>query len=1189
MLKQKLYDLSARNPLVNANHDKLWFIERDLNNASSIYKKQRYFIKEYGLQTTLLVTHFIRWKPINKNTYYTSPLIYQPIQIVKNQKINLQFEYNLLDDLKIINPILQDVFSKSFDIDLKLFNENIDRFINELKSELETNGDTINLLNTWNNDQEWQIITTNAIGSFNYKKSILGQDYDEFISHPNQSIKSILGDGNIQTIQSDQKFLNLSLSDTAQKEAINLSFNNNLVIQGPPGTGKSHTIVELIKQKLLANKKVLFISEKKSALDIVFGKLKEENLNHLVAYFNSEKNQKKEFYANLKLAIEKSLNSTEFDNNLNTEIKELENYFNSYSKTLTQTNEKLDGSIYDLISYLAKHQITDLEHNVEYKIPSYKLWFNYIEFLEDIEEIGISNFNVNSIAELPFIDLNKFAFVGNNPLSKIETRLKELDNWTEEVKTILRKYNFNWSWSDLYKYCLAASVLNMANRSQLDILDPNSKNYKSFNTWTKKYELTQNKLKLSNDLCAKWEVKPKLADIDVLLEDLSQNKTKSWLYFFKKTKSNDAFKFYKGDLSTQLKINALESLKENYLLKSLLTELGIKLKHNLNILNPDIDINHLLHLRQKLDTLSSNQYVYLLEHDKSLELIADLHLLHPHIQKSNQIIKFLFVDFKCETINDITKKVKTIRQQSAKFKYFLPEIKKTLNLPFELLNFIKSNPHQIDHLSKTVVYHNYLEQVRFEPVLKNIESIDIIPNYKSLKKLKKDKNDQIKSNINQIWSKNRRNIEELLNTPASKLKGKQKEEKQRQKQSKRVIFHEISKKQQHLSIKSLVKETNHAIFDIQPLWIMNPLSIAESLPCNEDLFDVVIFDESSQIPLEDALPAIYRSKQVIVVGDSKQMPPSQFFSSTTESVTLLNQAESVFNSNLLTWHYRSEHPKLMQFSNQHFYDNELCYFPSVSDNNPVELIKVNNGIFEDGKNKREAFEVAKTYESLLKSGCKNIAIIAFSKEQEKQIEAEIINRNLPTNTDLLVRNLENAQGIEKDVVIISVGYGFNPEGNFRMNFGPLNQDYGANRLNVLLTRAKQKMIVITSVHSNDFKPSENRGVQLLRDFLRFSEENENTQNQSPEHFIHQQVNTLLKDSNVNFYSAINGLAVNCFVQHSTKKILLIDPSLNKNENKDIYTILSVLDDRFLSVKLLLSHDYWNNKKRFESDILKYFK
>ena len=1183
-----MYDLSARNPLVSVNFNKLWCIDSSTNNADRIYKKQQFYKKEYGLQTVLLVSHFIKWKAITKNVFYISPLIYRSVNISKNQKISLNYEYDFEDKNHQINTIISTEFKKQFDVNLQIKDNDSFRFIEDLKELFESNGDKIESVDSFNSTNEWQIITVNAIGNFNYKKSVLGKDYDIISNTPNESVASILGEGNTPIVN-EIIDLDLPNSDNSQKSAIRKAMVSNLVIQGPPGTGKSHTIVELIKQNLVEGKKVLFVSEKKSALDVVYEKLKTENLDHLTAYFNGSKSQKKEFYANLKLAIKQfDILNNETDTSNNTD---LDTYFNDYSTVLTAHNEKLGTQLIELLTYLARHQVTQIEHTKNKIIPAYKLWQNYLEFIEDIENISTSKFNMTAIGNLPFLHFNKAVFLDSNPLLKIDKRLSELELHLVKVKAVLSQFNLSWDWKMLSKHCLSATVLNMANTSQLDILDPKSKKYKSFDIWTKKYELTQNKLKNVTELCSKWKTKPNLAEIDELIDKLNQKQNKSWLSFFKKSKINIAFTNYNGDLSNELKLKSLQNLKNYYELSSTVKEIEIKLKHNLNVLNPTTDINHLLHLRQKLQSLSTNEYVFLLEQDNSLELIEALHKLHPQILQSNQIVNYIFNDYSIHNIDELITKINHIKTYNSLYTYYLPEIKKTLNLPAELLFYIKSNPKSVRGMTDEVVYFAYQNEVKYNYTLKNLNAKDFERNFKALKNQKTVKTYQKTNKISKLWVNNWKNIEELLITPASKLKGTDKDKKQKYKVAKRTIFHEIVKKQQHLPIKQLVEQTDYSIFDIQPLWIMNPLSIAENLPCDADLFDLIIFDEASQIPLEDAIPAIYRAKQVVVVGDSKQMPPSQFFSSSSETVTLLNQAESVFKSHLLTWHYRSQHPRLIQFSNHHFYDNELNYFPSISKQNPISSILVKNGLFEEGSNKNEAKIVAQTYQKQLQKGIKSIGVIAFSKSQEQEIKNEINILNLTKNTDLLIRNLENSQGIEKDVIIISVGYGFNSEGNFRMNFGPLNQEYGANRLNVLLTRAKQNMIVVTSVTSTDFKLTENRGVTLLHQFLKFAEQQGDTKMQSiPTHFLHSEIDKLLTTykMDANFYSATNGLAVNCFIQHSTHKILLIDPSLNAKENTDIFTLLSVIYSRFKHVKIVFSTDYLENKNRFKKEIIKFF-
>ena len=826
-------------------------------------------------------------------------------------------------------------------------------------------------------------------------------------------------------------------------------------------------------------------------------------------------------------------------------------------------------------------------------ICAYNHWNKYLVLIEDIENIAIKKFKVKFLNQLSFINLNKAVFTQNNPIDILSKRLNELQTILTTFLEIDGVYNLNWSWSDWSKHSIAASVLQMANQKQLDLLDPKSKKYKSFNNWTKKYDLLKHKLNIAETLVENWKIKPKFNQIDALLDELKNIKP-NFFNKFKKSNVKIAFKNYKLKVSSNQQLVVLNQLKNYYQLKHQFEEIKLKLKHHLNILNPDIEINQLMAMRQKLETNSHQQYVFLLEHQYSLQLIQDLHQLQPKIQKANQIKRFLFYQFEDISIKDLKRQINLIKQDLPLYNYYLPEIKQFLGLPSDVLNFIKQNSLTSHQLNGLVLYNTYNHLLKFEPYLKDISGQKILDNFKLLKQAKSNKNKQLVDEIIKNKKNHWQEIEQLLLTPSSKLKPAKKTLKKQYKQSKKIIYHESVKQQQHLPIKSLIEQTSPLIFNVLPLWIMNPLTIAESLPCEKDMFDVVIFDEASQIPLEDSLPAVFRAKKIIVVGDNKQMPPSQFFTHAKETVSLLMEAEVNLHTTMLTTHYRSHHPKLMEFSNVQFYDNELNYFPPATIEPPFTINYVKKGRFENGKNIIEAKEVALTYQQYLKKGKKDVGIVAFSKEQEQAIQQQIKALNLPNNDELLIRNLENTQGIEKEYMIISIGYGFTKEGKFRQHFGPLNQAYGANRLNVMLTRAQKQITVCTSIKPTDFKFSDNNGVNLLKDFLQFVEQNHQTIVPQPELYLFQIINNWLKNLcanqnlDIKYYQAVNGQMINAFIDKTNQKILLIDPCLNKNETKDIYTLLDVLQERFSKVKVALSKDYFENETRFKTDVIKFF-
>jgi superfamily I DNA and/or RNA helicase len=1186
-LQKNLYDKSSRNPLLNIKRNQLWIENfNDNKSLSKVYKQQQFFKKEYGLETTLFVTHFIKWKHPIKNRFYTSPLIYSPILITRNQRIDLIYNYDCTDNFYQINPILKHEFSTLFNLNVELIEQSIESFVAELKLKFEENGGQISTCNEFDDSEQWQIIRSNVVGSFNYKKSILSYDYNQIIKEPNNSIKSILN----HTTNAVGKVIPLELnqSDISQKTAIEFAINNNSVIQGPPGTGKSHTIVELIKQNLLEGKKVLFVSEKQSALEVVRKKLEDDKLNWLIGNFNSDKKPKKSFYKNLKKTLFKLDNfepKSKASKVIDSSKEEL--FFKTYIDKINQPFAENQPSILELQTYLAKQQVKDLEFNSKSKIPTYKTWQKFKSNLTEVEQVIQENFEIEHLSNLPFIHFNKAIFAENHTAEKINKRVDEFLNNIELIAQTTKKFNLNWDWKSIEMHCIASSILNIANKSQLEILDPKSKAYNSFNIWSKKYELTKNKLELSSAYIANWTKLPELKSIDSHIDYLNNKPSKFKLF---KSKTDILFKQNKDKLiSNEAKIEALNQVKNNYILQNALNEIKLKLKHNLNIHEPEVEIQQLNNLRLKLDSLNNNEYINLLEHELSLDLINSLHNLQPKIQAINQTIRFIFNDFYPKHLNEIQLKLKQTVKVLPKFKRFLNEIKTLVSLPNEMLSFIRANENSVESLTGIVAYHNLLELTRYNSVLNKFDSSDILPNFHKLSTAKAKQNrkqiETIQNSIQQKWD----NYNKLISLPLSKLSDNEKLKRKEFKSAKRIIYHESAKQQQHLPIKSLIESTNNVILDLTPVWLINPLSISESLPCSSEVFDVVIFDEASQIPLEDALPAIYRAKKVVVVGDSKQMPPTTFFSSQTDGFTLLQQAESVFKSNLLKWHYRSEHPALMAFSNHHFYNNELSYFPETTAQSPITFHKI-QGQYIDGKNSVEAKAVALKYKELLDSGHTNVGIIAFSKSQETEINKQIKKLNLIENELLEVRNLENTQGIEKEIVIISIGYGPDENGDFNMNFGPINQNYGANRLNVLVTRAQKQMLVFSSVESKDFKLSENKGVQLLTDFIRYSENNNTIKLESPETFIFQVAQDIIdkRKNNIVFKKAINGVAVNCFIDFEANKILLLDPCLHENENTDIFTLLSIVSKRFKTIKVLLTQDYWQDKTNFEAQIERYF-
>lgn len=333
---------------------------------------------------------------------------------------------------------------------------------------------------------------------------------------------------------------------------------------------------------------------------------------------------------------------------------------------------------------------------------------------------------------------------------------------------------------------------------------------------------------------------------------------------------------------------------------------------------------------------------------------------------------------------------------------------------------------------------------------------------------------------------------------------------------------EMKKQRAHSPLRRTMKQAEAAIRAIKPCFLMSPLTVAQLLDGKSPSFDLVVFDEASQLPPEDALGAIARGRQLVVVGDPKQLPPTNFFAVMAGQVEapagedgspLVEDGESILESfsgsgvpsARLLWHYRSTHESLITFSNVSFYDAGLQTFPSVETDSHaqgLQLEYVEGGVYEGkGINPVESSRVAEAVMRHAKETPElSLGVGTFSLRQQFRIleDLENLRRQDPSaeaffapreQGGFFVKNLENVQGDERDVIFLSVTYGRSPDGKIRHHFGPLNGENGWRRLNVLTTRARKRMRVFSSIHGDEINAAQTtaRGARLLRDFLLYAE------------------------------------------------------------------------------------------------------
>ncbi|NND98355.1 MAG: hypothetical protein HKN47_13620 [Pirellulaceae bacterium] len=362
------------------------------------------------------------------------------------------------------------------------------------------------------------------------------------------------------------------------------------------------------------------------------------------------------------------------------------------------------------------------------------------------------------------------------------------------------------------------------------------------------------------------------------------------------------------------------------------------------------------------------------------------------------------------------------------------------------------------------------------------------------------------------------------------------------------------------------------------MWLMSPLSVSDTLPLTTEV-DVVIFDEASQVTLEDAVPALCRGKQVIVVGDQMQLPPTNFFSTKRSdddesgdimvtdddgedisydlsSASFLGFADRTLPSTMLGWHYRSRSESLISFSNWRFYDGRLLTVPeehlpgptklptdaaspdqtrqaaAMFYDRPISFHFLENGCYENRRNRVEADHIALMVRELLcgevtpPDGVEQIppnptiGVIAFSEAQQSEIEsalsrlaeedpdfAERLDRESVREENgqfagLLVKNLENIQGDERDIVLLSICYGPDANARMRMNFGPINKSGGEKRLNVAFSRAKYHMAIVSSIRHTAITNDYNTGAATLRDYLHYADAHSAQRHEEATNLLH---------------------------------------------------------------------------------------
>lgn len=1022
--------------------------------AWKIIKEAQKNSKESGVNTLCLAEGYLIHG--DAASPLRSPLFLTPVRY-KIDKVRSQLHLELAEDDKFVNPYVEHVLQTN-DLHVKL---NIDTAVNVLMEA----GFTVDLE------------SSSSLGNFHHHRYAILRELEDLLEQESFSIPlaSILEDGSYESSYLALPPDLLLPADTDHLQVLQQADSHSTVIQGPPGTGKSQVLTNLLGKLLAANKSSVILSEKRVALEVLIQKLSDFGLDRLGFVVTSD-NSSKELLRHLESNWQ-FFELESFERKPNLRLSEQYMSQLQFSLDLLNQPDAVGGiSLYDFRAWMKDFKMD--EAPFQSKVPSVPTLEEHKDLLEEVFAKGIHR---------------SLSYFKSSTLSRedFSTLIDPIQKWESELTALNKTVPFT-TWADL-RYITKQAVLcqneeNHQQKQYADLFRENSRKQKRFLKLYKEWNgLIQSLASFEPKIA--WKQKPVDSEIRLLESLLPQlggdkNGSPKRSSFLSKRKLDRQWKKF-SDLPSSFVQEALLEWKREHEQIKRKSQIIIEFCE-LGIPDPEKDVNLLYHSIQSfiqneweiIESLSAKQRSFLTD---SHELLSE---------SSEQLQRIMTLDDDTEILSVLHK----IQSDFSEINALQNELK---SLDPSVLALMKISERFLDCQAITANSHWSQFRKRF-PSFSAFEMNDLHGKAEAILRAQQQESTVIANEILSDVQQRFRKYQELLNTPARKLSETDKELKKRLRKGKSILVKEFAKTRRHPTVRELfASDAREWIQLLIPLWFSNPTQISKAFPLKTDLFDVAVFDEASQIPLQNGLGALQRVRRGIIAGDSQQMGPTSYFKSGASEITdLLHQASFHWKRSMLTHHYRSLHPALISFSNTHFYQGELTAYPAFNIAYPIHHHLVADGIWENRNNVAEAKQVAASISKALKAD-ESVGIVAFSEEQlsciRKQLsekDLQLLHERIDTGTSFF-KSLENVQGDECDHLIISFGYGKDAEGNFAMRFGPMNTENGRRRLNVLLTRARKRLDFFSSVSSGDFKLSDNESVDLLRHwFLALQAKNE---------------------------------------------------------------------------------------------------
>lgn len=1055
---------------------------RLITSYEEVWRKSKENFQEKNIETLYLVRGLLRWNRTDPGPDPCAPLILIPVSVEPNGRGHTDFSIKVSGE-PIFNDALKLFLRTQLSIDLdsmslaeKVHFESINEIATYFKI-LEENLDG------------GSIEKTELIGNFSFLKLPLVADMDRILRSGTEHLllRALSGDleaiaeigsnihlasdEGLNEISPNNEFLVFPTDRSQHSAVMAITQGVSTVIQGPPGTGKSQTIANAIAEMAAMGKKILFVAEKRAAIDAVVSRLSDKGLGSLVLDLHGEPDKKLIASQLLEVLYEtkkQSLGEINIGDQLGEARSRVQKRWASLSeKSGIFSSDGQELTLYESLILLGKLTSEYLDaHPWPKDFSKYSLLGISQDLIVRLQEFLNLLCNLNWLGDpVQHASRPLEGFVRTS--EKAEELTLSISYFCEQLVVPLGE--------ELQKYCSQ----NGYRHSSLEELNQSVQAREKIDSLRERWDVEEFAIALSN-FGGTWEFN-------------TINKEGNHINFIKVlSESRRRMRILERHQKSKYKIPRKQKRIE---LRDLTKALNLhsQLSHGKEYF-PTPASEYLKRLLEETSHFSSiiNQYGPYFEKSERLP-ISEMSFRAQLVYEDLPMVRNL------PTISRIRGEIQTLGNTAATITGWLED--EQLLLP-SAGNWVFR--HWLEaQLVKIVAT---LDSTSGDEVSEQLD--EIIRKYQTLDLA------HLKRNSERTHSLVRDRVMQLANSVGF---GK--------------LRREADKKGAHLPFRRLLEDAQTEVLTLKPCLAMSPLSVSRLLPCEEAMFDVVIFDEASQIAPEDAIPSIYRAKQVVVAGDRYQLGPTAFgrggedLEDISEDEEIDNLAtiglESILDSfrsllpltsnKALETHYRSQDERLITFSNKAFYipnNQGLLTFPSreVNPRKSLGYEYVPNVKTKGMRQETNRMEIEVVLEQIIRHVDEtpqfSLGVITFGDEHRRRIEDELlrlerendnyfefISRHSDTREPFFVKNIERVQGDERDCIIISPGYARGEQGTLRYNFGWLSQKGGERRLNVAASRAKRKMTLVTSISSQDFgayRGSE-RGTILFKAFLQFME------------------------------------------------------------------------------------------------------